>query len=445
MDPATLGLIAFVCLLLLLAMRVPIGFALLGVATIATFSYFALRGGSFTPERAIRPTLGLLYSNGYDLIHNYSLAMIPLFVAMGNIAYRAGITSDIYNAARIWLTRVPGGVAMASVIGCGGFSAITGSSVACASTMGRLCVPEMLRMGYDPRLATGSVAMGGTLGSLIPPSILFIIYSIFTETSVSKLFLGGVIPGFLTLAGFLLVIWVWSVRNPQAAPGLAETPTVKDRLDAAVKAWPAILLFLIIVGGIYGGLFTAVEAAAVAMVATIVLAFMRRSLSLGELYEALLETCTQSSAIFIIAMGAKIFVAFTALTGLAPALAEWVASMDLQFWALMAMICVIYLVLGMFLDPIGILVLTLPLIVPMIDARGLDLIWFGVVVVKLLEIGLITPPVGLNVFVISSVTGSAVRLEQIFAGVLRFFFVDIGVLIIIIAFPALSLFLSKGI
>ncbi len=194
MDPSLIGLLAFLAVLLLLAVRVPIAFALAGVAAVASFCIFAFRTGTFMPERALKATTSMVFSNSFDLIHSYDLSMIPLFVALGHIAYRSGITTDIYYAARVWLSRLPGGVAMASVVGCGGFSAITGSSVACASTMGRICTPEMLRMGYDPRLATASVASGGTLGSLIPPSVLFIIYGIFTETSISRLFLAGVRP-----------------------------------------------------------------------------------------------------------------------------------------------------------------------------------------------------------------------------------------------------------
>lgn len=443
MDPVLVGLVAFGILLFLLAIRMPIGFALLGVGTVATFVLFAFRTGEFNPDRALRPTVGLLFSNGFDLIHSYHLAMIPLFVAMGNIAYQAGITTDIYRAARLLLHRVPGGVAMASVVGCGGFSAISGSSVACASAMGKICTPEMLRIGYDPRLATSSVAVGGTLGSLIPPSILFIIYAIFTETSVSKLFLAGVLPGLLSLAGFMLVIWIWAMRSPEVAPKPDEEVSRDDLIKAVIRAWPALLLFIIIVGGIYGGIFTASEAAAVATVVTVVLAVMRRALSWRQFCEAIAETCTQSAAVFLIAAGAKVFVAFVALTGLAPNLVVSVSQMELGFWELMLIISLIYLFLGMFLDPIGILVLTLPLLTPLVESYGLNLIWFGVVVVKLLEIGLITPPVGLNVFIISNVVGAKARLDEIFSGVFRFLAVDMLVLVAIIAFPALSLMLGK--
>lgn len=444
MDGTLVGLIAFAFLILLLGLRVPIAFALAGVATIGTFVIFAFRTGTFSPDRAFRPTSSLVFSNSFDLIHSYDLSMIPLFVALGHIAYRAEITTRIYRAARVWLAAIPGGVAMASVVGCGGFSAITGSSIACASTMGRICAPEMLRMGYDKRLATASVAAGGTLGSLIPPSVLFIIYGIFTETSISSLFLAGIIPGLISLLGFLLVIWVWVLRDPSAAPVEDGVTSGKERLQAAIDAWPAMLLFVIIVGGIYGGIFTATEAAAVCVSAALLIGFAQRRLTVKSVIEALRETVIQTTSIFIIAAGAKIFVAFIALTGVAGEIVGAVQAAELNVVVLMLAIAAIYLLLGMFLDPIGIMVLTLPLLVPLVEGYGLDLIWFGVVVIKLLEIGLITPPVGLNVFVIASVVGREVPIDRIFSGIMRFLTVDVIVLALIMAFPILSLLIPNS-
>ena len=439
MDPATVGLVAFAAVIGLLAIRVPIAFALAAVATLGSFVVFATRTGDFLPARAIRPTTSIVFSNSFDLIHSYDLSMIPLFIALGHVAYRADITTRIYHAARVWLARVPGGVAMASVVGCGGFSAITGSSIACASTMGRICSPEMLRMGYDPRLATASVAAGGTLGSLIPPSVLFIIYGIFTETSIAKLFLAGILPGLLSLAGFLLVILVWVRRDPAAAPAWTGEIPPGARRAAAWAAWPALLLFGIIVGGIYGGVFTATESAAVCLAAAVLIGLVQGKLTARSLLEALRETAIQTSSIFLIAAAAKIFVAFIALTNVAPAIVEAVTAAELSSAVLLVAIAAIYLLLGMFLDPIGIMVLTLPLLIPLVETYGFDLIWFGVVVIKLLEIGLVTPPVGLNVFVIANVVGDRVPIDRIFAGILRFLSVDVLVLVLIVAFPIISL------
>ncbi|MEN8842336.1 MULTISPECIES: TRAP transporter large permease [Rhodobacterales] len=444
MDAATIGMIAFAAVLILLALRVPIAFTLAAVATVATFFIFAFRSGTFMPERAIKATTSMVFSNSFDLIHSYDLSMIPLFVALGHIAYRADITTKIYHAAKVWLTRLPGGVAMASVMGCGGFSAITGSSIACASTMGKICTPEMLRMGYDPRLATASVAAGGTLGSLIPPSVLFIIYGIFTETSISSLFLAGVLPGLLTLAGFILVIAVWVWWTPSIAPSTDTRYTHAERFRAALDSWPAVLLFVLIIGGIYGGIFTATEAAAVCVVAATLIGFAQRKLTLAGLWDAVKETCIQTSAIFLIAAAAKIFVAFIALTGVAGVIVGMVTDAQLSVVVLMICIAVIYLLLGMFLDPIGIMVLTLPLMIPLVESYDLNLIWFGVVVIKLLEIGLITPPVGLNVFVIANVVGREAPIDKIFAGITRFLSVDFIVLILIMSFPAISLLIPMA-
>ncbi|AZY92856.1 C4-dicarboxylate ABC transporter permease [Paracoccus sp. S4493] len=436
MDPMTIGLVAMAAVLVLLAMRVPIAFALAGVASVGTFLVYATRTGAWMPERALNPTSSVVFSNFFDLVHSYDLSMVPLFVALGNIAFYAGITTRIYDAAAVWLRPVRGGVAMASVLGCGGFSAISGSSIACASTMGRICVPEMLRMGYDPKLATASVAVGGTLGSLIPPSVLFILYGIFTETSIAQLFLAGILPGILSLAGMLLVIAWWVNRDPDAAPRGERGDA--SRTDAAIAAWPALLLFVVIVGGIYGGMFTATEAAAVSVVLTTIIGFAQRRLTMGVMWRAVRESLVQTAAIFLIAGAAKIFVSFVALTGMAGAVVGMVSDAELSLAMLMLVVVVIYLVLGMFLDPIGIMVLTLPFMVPLIEGYGLNLIWFGVIVVKLLEIGLITPPVGLNVFVVSNVTKS-VGIDKIFAGVTRFLAVDMLVLLLLILFPILSL------
>ena len=444
MDPLTLGLVGFSCAVLLLAFRVPIAFALAGVSSTFILIFFAIRSGGFDVDRALSPTLSMIAGNTFDLVHSYDLSMIPLFVLLGHIAYHTGMTTDIYRAARIWLMRIPGGVAMASVFGCGGFSAITGSSIACASAMGRICVPEMLSAGYDRRLASSTVAVGGTLGSLIPPSVLFIIYGIFTETSINRLFVAGVIPGLLSLAGFLLVIYIWVKRSPEAAPVPDYELVRGDRRKAAYKCWPALSLFTIIIGGIYSGFFTATEAAAISAFVAVVIGVVQKKLDWAQFVESVKDTVTQTTAIFFIAAGAKIFVGFVALTGLAPALVDIVASADVSLWLLLVMIAGVYLLLGMFLDPLGILVLTLPFLIPMVEGYGLDLIWFGVVVVKLLEISLITPPVGLNVFVIASVTKPSVPVYDIFAGVMRFLLMDVIVLIVLIAFPILSLLLPNN-
>lgn len=439
MDLATVGYIACAAVILLLAIRVPISFAIGGVAVTAIFIVFAFRTGTFLPERAIKTTLSLAFSSSFDLVHSYDLSMIPLFIALGHVAYKAGITTEIYEAARVWLARLPGGVAIASVAGCGGFSAISGSSIACASTMGRICTPEMLRMNYDPRLATASVAAGGTLGSLIPPSVLFIIYGIFTESSISQLFLAGFLPGIISMIGYSLVIVLWVKQSPEIAPRPTESVPMAQKMQAAVRSWPAVLLFITVIGGIYGGIFTATEAAALSLLFATGLGIWRGHIRFRDVIPLLRETMSTTGAIFFIAACAKIFVAFIALTGLSNSLVGLLDNAAIGPGVFLFLVCLIYLVLGMFLDPVGIMVLTLPLMIPMVESYDMNLIWFGVVIVKLLEIGLITPPVGLNVFVLASVLEDKVDIGQIFSGLWRFLGIDLVVLTLLILIPWLSL------
>ncbi|WP_169543623.1 TRAP transporter large permease [Sneathiella aquimaris] len=445
MDASLIGMIGFPIALVLIALRVPIGFAMAGLAISCTFLYFGFKSGDeFTFARALYPTLALISSNVFEFLHSYPLSMVPLFIALGHIAYHSEITTEIYYAVRVWLSRLPGGLAMASVIGCGGFSAITGSSLACASAMGRICIPEMLRFGYGKTLATSTIAVGGTLGSLIPPSVLFIMYGLFTETSVSKLFLAGVVPGILSLLGFMLVIYIWCWFKPEEGPVSEETYSLRDRLRATAKAWPALMLFLTIIGGIYSGIFTATEAAAVCMVFAIIYGVVSSKLTWQKFIVAMKDTAIQSASIFFIAVSAKMFVAFVSLTGLTREVLSLIEYFQMADWGILLLIVALYLVMGMFLDPLGIMLLTLPFVVPLVEGMGLDLIWFGVVVIKLLEIGLITPPVGLNVFVISGVVGKLLPVHSIFRGVVNFLVVDLLVFGLIVIFPILSLFLPNS-
>ncbi|MEP1214170.1 MAG: TRAP transporter large permease [Marinobacter sp.] len=446
MEPSVIGSWGFGAALVLMIMRVPIAYVLVGVASVCSLLAYAWRpDGEFLFERGLRPAMALIESNAFDFIHSYSLSMIPLFIAAGHIAYHARITTDIYEAVRVWLAKMPGGLAIASLFGCGGFSAITGSSLACASSMGRICVPEMLRFGYDKQLATSTVAMGGTLGSLIPPSVLFILYAMFTEQSVNKLFLAGVLPGILTIVGFILVVMIWAMLKPHHAPAPKDLNfTNRDRLKAAIKGWPALMLMVIIIGGIYGGIFTATEAAAVCLLFAIGFGVLSRRLSWNDFLNSMKETAFQSASLFFIAVGAKIFVSFVSLTGVTGAFVGFVEGLGLDTWMVLLFIVLLYIVLGMFLDSIGTMLLTLPFVIPLVEGMGLDLIWFGVVVVKLLEIGLVTPPLGMNVFVINSVVGREIKVHTIFFGVMKFLVADLIVLGLIVAFPIISLLIPNS-
>ncbi len=442
MDPLTVGLYGLIATLVLLALRVPIAAALGSVAAIGIFVIFAWRPGQpFVAEWAWQPTLSLITNNPYAFITSYTLSTIPLFIFMGHLAYEAGFTTDIYRAARLWLARLPGGVAMASVVGCGGFSAITGSSVACAAAMGRIAIPEMLQFGYARSLAAGSVAIGGTLGSLIPPSVLFILFGIFAEQSIAKLFIAAVIPGLLSLGAYLVVIYIWVRLRPDDAPIPQEEVTRRDRMRALGDCWAIVTLFVVVIGGIYIGLFTPTEAAGIGAAATLVLGLLLGRLNFPKILAALKESVFQTSMIFVIAIGGKLFVNFIALTGLAGEITTWIETSGVSVIMVMGLIVLMYIFLGMFLDPIGIILLTLPLTIPIVENFGFSLIWFGVVVIKLLEIGLVTPPIGLNVFVIKSIVGTKIRLESIFLGVSWFLLAEIFVLAAILLVPALSLWL----
>ncbi len=445
MDPFMLGICGFLLVVLLLVLRVPIAFALGAVAVGCTFLFYAWpEGGDFNADAGWRSAATIVTANSYAFVHSFELTMVPLFILLSQVAFHARITTDIYNAARVWLARLPGGLAIASILGCGGFSAITGSSVACAAAMGRICTPEMLKAGYGPRLAPSSVAVGGTLGSLIPPSVPFILYGIFTETSISKLFLAGILPGLVSIAGFIIVVMLWVKINPAEAPTFGEERVPGARRRAAAQAWPAILLFLIIVVGIYGGFFTTTEAAAVSAGVAVLLGFILRRLTWSSFFESLKETAYQTAMIFMIVFGAKIFVSFISLTEVSPWIIHHIEAANVSDWVVIGVICLMFLVLGMFLDPIGILLLTLPVSVPLIENMGMDLIWFGVIVVKLLEIGLITPPVGLNAFVIKAVVGRDVELSSIFAGISRFLIAEGIILLLLLFIPAISLLLPNS-
>lgn len=444
MEPQLIGYIGFAAVLMLLALRIPIAISLGGVATAGMVLVYAWQPWMpFSLQAAWAPVASLLGSTPIGFINSYALSTVPLFIFVGHLAFQAGFTSDIYSAARVWLARIPGGLAIASIVGCGGFSAISGSSVACAAAMGRVAVPEMLESRYSKSLASGSVAIGGTLGSLIPPSILFIIFGVFAEQSITKLFLAAMVPGLLSLLGYVLVVIVWVRVRPQDAPQPDIEVARAQRAGTLARCWPIVTLFVVIIGGIYVGAFTPTEAAGVGAVATLALGVLLRRLSLSKIAEALREAVTQSAQLFAIAIAGKLFVNFIALTNVSSDLTEWLGSAGLSVVLVMALITLLYVVLGMMLDPLGIILLTLPLTLPVVESYGLDLIWFGVIVVKLLEIGLVTPPIGLNVFVIKSIVGEKIPLEKIFFGVGMFLISDVVVMLLLLSFPVLSLYLPS--
>lgn len=413
MDPVTIGLFCLVGLLVLISARVPIGVSLLVVSFVGIY---AIAG--------FRPAMSMLSTIPYSASASWTLSSIPMFLLMGYIAYHSGLTKGLFEAARVWWSWLPGGLAIASLAGASGFAAVSGSSVACSAAIGRIAIPEMKQNNYDLRIATGSVAAGGTIGALIPPSIILILFGIQSNTSIHALFLGGLIIGLASLAFYIAaVLFVWW-RNPERLP-MVQPYTMGDRWKKTLEIWPVLLLIVAVLGGLFGGLFTATEAGAFGAFTAMLLGFARKSLSWDGFKESLFDTILSSGALFIIAIGAGLFTRLVAMSGLSREVGMFVEAMGLGTTELLLMVIVIYLCLGMFLEPIGALLLTLPLFLPLMQTHGVDTIWFGLLVAKLLEIGMITPPVGLNVFVIHSVARDFVKLEQIFAGILPFLAADL--------------------
>ncbi|RNF35180.1 TRAP transporter large permease [Paracoccus methylarcula] len=435
MSPAMLGFTGIIALLALLALRIPVALATGGIA-IAGFALSAVLSdaGMTQTFATIPPMLS-------DVLQADVVAMVMLFVTLGNIAFYAGISTRIYDAAQVWLRAVPGGLAMASVLGCGGFAAISGSSVGCASTMGRICVPEMLRHGYDPRLATSSVAVGGTLGSLIPPSVLFILYGLLSGQPIARLFIAGLLPGLLSLAGMLAVILWWIREEPGIAPDPG--PAGASRAEATLALWPPLVLLAIIIGGLYSGLLSPLTAAAVCVGIALAIGVLHHRLSAAMLWIVFRDSAVQGASLLLIVVTATLFLGLVQQSGAGMVLAEWARFGGLPALTVVALAAAACLVLGMFIEPLGILVLAMPVMVPLMQVYGMDPIWFGVILVKLLEIALITPPVGLNVFVIGSVTRD-IAVDRIFAGVARFLLVDMLVLVVLILFPVLSTLLPAS-
>ncbi|GGB48366.1 C4-dicarboxylate ABC transporter [Tistrella bauzanensis] len=424
------GLAGIGLLFVLLALRVPIGMALIGVS----FSgIWYLLGWKIAWS-----SLGLI---PYQFAANWVLSSVPVFLLMGFICYHAQLTQGLFRAARVWMSGIPGGLAIAAVFGSAGFAAVTGSSVACSAAMGRIAVPEMMRHRYDAELATGTVAAAGTIGALIPPSILMILYGVIAQVPVTALFLGGIVAGLLTALGYIIVILIRVKLNPALAPQVREDVPMSEKLEALRDTWPVLAIMLGVFGGLFGGLFTPTEAGAVGAFLSCVVAIVKRTFSWTMFRTAALETLMTTSALLIIAIGASLLSRFLALSGTGSWLSEMVIEIGANPFLLLLAVSVMYLLLGMFLEPMGMMLLTMPIVLPIIDAAGFSLIWFGVVLTKFLEIGMITPPIGMNVFVIKGVVGNLVTTSQIFRGIMWFLVADLVLVLLLIAFPEIVLFL----
>jgi|TARA_B110000259_G_C14023303_1_gene403801 tripartite ATP-independent transporter DctM subunit len=425
MDSELIGAGCVLLLFFLLFIRIPIGVALIGVSVIG-----------LTILTKFKVAESLLQTVPYTFVGTWTMSSIPMFLFMGYLCYHAGITTAVFRAARLFLRHAPGGLAIAAIFGCAGFAAVTGSSVACAAAMGRIAVPEMLKQRYDPALATGTLAAAGTIGALIPPSILMIIYGTIAQVSIIKLFAGGIALGLLTAFIYVAVVVVRVLLKPEIAPKVEEHER-ESYAEVIIDTWPLLLLLVCVFGGLFLGLFTPTEAGAVGAFMSILIAFAKGSMNFNVLRATVVETLVTTSAIIIITVGASLFTRLVAVSGLSGAIEDLVLTWGLGPITLMLGIAIVYLVLGMFLEPIGAMLITLPIFIPLVTVAGYDLIWFGVVVAKFLEVGMITPPVGLNVFVIKNVVGSNVSMATIFRGIIWFFVADLLLIAALVAWPEL--------
>lgn len=426
----TIGFFGVLVLMGLLVLRVPVALALIAVSF-----------GGVATMIGLQPAIGIISNTPFSFVANWTLSAVPMFLLMGFVSYHAGLTQGLFEAAKAVLRRVPGALAISSIFACSGFAAVCGSSLATAAAMGRIAIPEMVKSGYSASFATGSIAAGGTIGALIPPSILMIVYGVFAETSITKVFVGGITIGIVTAISYAIVVLLTTWLRPDIAP---RRPLDADGLDtkkALLAIWPVLLLMGIVFGGLFSGLFTATEAGAVGAIGSILIAIGTGRMNWQIFKVSMIETLQTSASLFIIGVGAAMFTRFLGLSGLSSFLSGFVSDADLGYVHLMVIVVIIYLILGMFMEPFGAMMITLPVLLPVFRAEGIDLVWFGVVLVKLLEIGMITPPVGMNVFVIRNVASQYATVAQIFKGVIPFLAADFVVVVLCIAFPGFILWL----
>tara|TARA_R110000868_G_scaffold266660_1_gene525962 strand:- start:1259 stop:2551 length:1293 start_codon:yes stop_codon:yes gene_type:complete len=422
--------IGFVALFILLFLQVPIAF---GMAIVGTIGFGHIIGYG--------PALKSIGNTATDMVMVYDFSVLPLFILMGNFVARSGISHDLYETSHAWLGHRRGGLAMATIVACGGFSAVCGSSLATVATMSKVALPPMLKFGYDERLATGSIAAGGTLGILIPPSVALVFYGIMTETDIGQLFAAGVIPGVLGIVLYAGAVAVITRINPEMGPPGERIPW-KARIRSLRGIWGMVLLFLIVMGGIYGGVFTPTEAAGIGAFGAFVIALLRRRLTVRITLDALADTGRTTAMLLALLIGSLLFANFINVARVPNEIADWFASIQVSPLTVVVICIAIYIVLGCILESISMMLLTVPVFYPVMQSLGVDLVWFGIVVVVVIEISLITPPIGLNVFVLKSMLPD-IALTKIFRGVLPFIAADIVRIALIVLIPGLSLFLPR--
>lgn len=422
----TVGLLSLLAVLVLAFLRVPLAFALLSVS---------LGGiGVVMGWDVARSLVPLTIS---EAVFSYELAVVPMFILMGNILARTGISDDLFSASNAFLGPVRGGLALSTMVTCAGFSAVCGSSLATAATMSKVAYPSMKRYGYSDQLASATIAAGGTLGILIPPSIILMIYGILTQTNIGHLFIAGVVPGLLGLLMYLGVIYAIARISPQDAPR-GERTTMAQKLHALRGVWPFTLLFVLIIGGLYGKLFTATEAAGMGAGLALILALVQRRMSWQDFRHIFIETATTSVMLYSVLFGALLFAKLISFSGLGEGILELFNEAGLGPWQTIAAILLVFLILGCVMDSLAIILICVPLFVPILLAHGFDLVWFGIIVVVVTEIALITPPIGMNVFVLKA-TLPHVRLGAIFRGLTPFIAIDLLRLALLVIFPSISL------
>lgn len=444
-----LGILGMLSLFLLLALRMPVALSMLGVGFVGTIIANAnqLLSAGMASDMAWARALRIAYSNlsgeAFEAASEYNLLVIPMFVLMGSLAGVSGMSNDLFTAAYRWMGHFKGGLASATIAACAGFAALSGSSLASAVTMGRVALPEMKRYGYGDSLATGSVAAGGTLGFLIPPSAGMIIYAVLTEQSIFRLFMAGVVPGIILTVLFIIAINIVVMRNPEAGPP-GERSAWPERMQALRIAAPIVGVVLITIGGMYTGFFTPVEASSVGAFLTFLIALWRRSLNWSSIQAVILQTMNATATIFLIIIAAFVFIPFIALTEVPAQLVTLLTSLPIGEIGVLVLIVLIYILLGMFLETIAMLVLTIPVVIPVAVALEWDLIWFGIIVVIALEKGLISPPVGMNVFIVKSIAPN-VPMATIFRGIWPFWFSMSLMIVLLVMFPQLALYLPETI
>ncbi len=430
LDKGAVGLVAFVGMMLLIVLGVPIGFAMLGTAVAGFF----IVGRSNFAETQLSITF---IEQGTSFV----FVAVPLYFMMGQLVQRTNIAYDLYECVYRWLGRLPGGLAISSVVACGGFGAVSGGSVTAVATMAPMCIPAMRRYNYDDSLATGSVAAAGTLGILIPPSIIMIGYGILTETSIGALFIAGIIPGILMTIGYSATIAIKCMINPELGP-VGEKFTMGEKVRSLSKVTPVFLTFIVVIGGIYTGIFTPTEAAGVGVIALLVISLVMRRLNLTNFKESLLKSMHTSAMIFVIIIGGHMMGKFVVLTGLTEGVVDFINAAGFSPLTVMLMISLLFIVLGMVLDVWGMLILTIPFTMPIIMNLGYDPIWFGVYAVIMAELALITPPVGINVYVMAKMAPD-VPLTKIFKGVAPYFIFTLFLVALITIFPDIAMWLPR--